>query len=104
LGYPLQRADEIGAQEGEVSLYSRRPADHDMVGAGVAVDRQHFPRQRSEAPLHAVADDSPANFLGDGEADPHERVIVAPVADQQDESGSCRALASVRGEEIRPFA
>ena len=42
-----------------------------------------------------------ADLFGDGETDAHCRVRILAVADQQNEAWSGRALAGVRGEEIR---
>jgi hypothetical protein len=75
-----------------------------MVGAGDALLGKDFTCERPKAPLHAIADDGVTNLLGDGEAYPYRGVGVGAVTDEQDESGRRRALYSVRGEEIRPFA
>jgi hypothetical protein len=95
---------EIGAQQAEIAFDSVSAADHDMVGAGQAMRRDKLSGESAEAPLHAVADDGPADLLGDRETDPLGRVAVLPVADEQDESGRRRAPAGVRSEEVLAFA
>ena len=62
-----------------------------------------FPGQRTEAALHTIADDRPANLLGDGEADPPGDIAVLTIADKKDEAGGCRAPAGVRSKVIRPL-
>ena len=49
-----------------------------------------FARKVAQAALHPVADHGTADLLGDGEADAHRRVVIAAVADEQDESGRRR--------------
>ena len=66
----------------------------------MATYREHFAGERAEAPLHAVADDGVADFLGDGDAGAHLRVVVAAVADEEHEAGGRRAPAGVGGEEV----
>src|SRR3546814_15418127 len=75
-----------------------------MVGAGEALLRQYLPRESPEAALHAVADDGAADLLGDRDAEPHGRIAVLALADQQDEAGHRRAPAAIRREEIRAAA
>ena len=63
--------------------------------------RNDLARKLAEAALHAVADDSAANLLGDGEANSFDGIPVVPVADEQNEARGCRAPSGVRSEEIR---
>ena len=74
-----------------------------MIGAGKADRRDDFTRELAEAPLHPVADDGVPDLLADGESDPHDRVVVTPVADEKHESGSRGPPSGVGREEIRTF-
>ena len=74
------------------------------IGAGDTGLGQDFPGQLAEAAAHAVADDGVADLPGDGEAEPHDGIAVAALADQQHEAGRRRALAAVRGQEVRAAA
>jgi hypothetical protein len=71
-----------------------------MVGAGLAAGRHDLAGERSETPLHAVADDRAADFLGNGEADAHCRLGVRAVADEEHEPWGGRPLAGVGGDEV----
>jgi hypothetical protein len=71
-----------------------------MIGACNAFRRDDFARKRPEAPLHPVAHDRSADLLGHGEADAHRGVRILAIADEQDEAGSCRALAGVGRDEV----
>ncbi len=66
----------------------------------MAVGRDDLAGKRPEAPLHSVADNSAADFLGNGEAGAHLRVVVGAVADQKHKSSGRRAPAGVGGEEV----
>jgi hypothetical protein len=85
----------------EISLDPFCAADHHMIRAGKAFGRHNLTGKRAEAALHPVADHRSADLFGDGETDAHCRVRILAVADQQNEAWSGRALAGVRGEEIR---
>jgi hypothetical protein len=74
-----------------------------MIGAGEPLERQDFPRKRTQAALHAVAHHGAADLFGDGKADADERIGILSVADEQDEAGSARAKPGVRGEKVRAF-
>ena len=74
-----------------------------MICAGDAAVWKDFAGERAEPPLHPVADNGIADFLGDGEPDPNAGVVIAAVVDEKDESGGSRAPSGVRGQEVRPF-
>ena len=59
-----------------------------MVGAWKATLGHDVAGKRPKAALHAVADNRIADLLGDGETGAHLRVVIAAVADQQDEAGA----------------
>src|SRR3546814_15430341 len=61
---------------------------------------QHLPRERTEEPFHAIADDGIADLLGDGDPDPHTRIIVAARPRQQHEAGHRSASARIRPAKI----
>jgi hypothetical protein len=72
-----------------------------MIRAFEAVGCDDLACKSAEATLHSVSDYRSTDFLRDGEADPHRGIGVLAVAHQQDESGSGRALAAVRSDEVR---
>src|SRR5262249_2935449 len=72
-----------------------------MIGAGDSLAWQQFARQCPEPPLHAVADDGAADLPGDGDAEPHLRLAVLAIADEEDEAGHRRSSSLVRRQEIR---
>jgi hypothetical protein len=72
-----------------------------MIRAGKAFARHKLAGERPEATLHAVADDSAADLLGDSEADTHLRIAILAVADEQDETGRARPQPAIRGEKVR---
>jgi len=61
---------------------------------------ERLAHERAEAPLHAVANDGVANFLGHGEADADGGVVIRALSNEQDEAGRRRALAAVGGKEV----
>ncbi len=75
-----------------------------MVGPDKALCRHDLTRKRAEPPLHPVADDRAADFLGDREADADGRVRVLAITDEQDETGRGSALAAVGGNEVGALA
>jgi len=75
-----------------------------MIRAGEAARWNDLASKRSKAALHAVANDSPPDLFGDGEADAHARVLILAVADEQDETGGSYALAAIGGDEVRALA
>ena len=74
-----------------------------MVGTRDGVYREDFAHQGAEASFHAVANDRIADFLGHSEADTDERIFIAARANEQDEAGRRRALATIGGKEVRAF-
>ena len=72
-----------------------------MVGTRDGVNREDFAHQGAEASFHAVANDCIADFLGHSEADTDERIVIAARANEQDEAGCRRALATVGGKKVR---
>jgi hypothetical protein len=62
--------------------------------------RKKLAGERPKAPLHPVADHRSADLLRNRETNPHRRVPILAVADQQDEAGHRRAPAAIRGQEI----
>src|SRR3954465_6456301 len=73
-----------------------------MVGPGNAALGQQLAGERPEAPLHPVAPPRAADLLRDGDSEPHVGILVAAVADEQDEAGHGRPAAAIRREEIGP--
>src|SRR3954471_4688104 len=71
-----------------------------MVGPGNAALGQQLAGERPEAPLHPVAHHRAADLLGDGDSEPHVDILVAAVADEQDEAGHGGAAAAIRRQEI----
>jgi hypothetical protein len=96
----VERASKLRAKQAEVPLDALGAADHHMVRPSEALYRNDLARERAEAAFHAVAYHGAADFLGDGEADAHRGIRILPIADEQDEAGSGRAQAAVRGNEI----
>ena len=74
-----------------------------MIGAGNAPFRKDFAGERAKTPLHAVADNRAADFLGDRKADSDCGVIVLAVANEEDETGRGCSLAAIGSEEIGPL-
>jgi hypothetical protein len=74
-----------------------------MIGASNALIGQDFACKSAEAALHPVADDRAANLLRDGETDPHPRILVLAVQNEQDEAWRGGAQAAVRSEEVSAF-
>src|SRR5690242_1406621 len=101
LAQPVERGAELSAKKGEIPPDPLRAPDHHMVGSSKALGGDDLARERTEAPLHPVADDGAADLLGDGEADPHARILVIAVADEQDEPGHRCAQAAVGGKKVR---
>jgi len=72
-----------------------------MIGAGNALFRKDFAGERAKTPLHAVADNRAADFLGDREADSDCGVIVLAVANEEDETGRGCSLAPIGSKKVR---
>jgi hypothetical protein len=72
-----------------------------MIRTGNTGCRQEFPRKRTEAALHSIANDRAADLLRHCDAKPHRRIAVAAIADQQDETGHWRTAAAIGREKIR---
>ncbi len=66
----------------------------------MAVGRDDLAGKRPESPFHSVADNRAADFLGNGEAGAHLRVVIGAITDQKHESSGRRAPAGVGGEEV----
>ena len=75
-----------------------------MIRTGKTANRQEFPGEGAQAPLHPVADDGAADLLGNGVTDTNGLVAISAVADQQDKSGRGCASAGVGRQEICAFA
>ena len=75
-----------------------------MIGASNGMERENIADQSAQAALHAVANDRIADFLGHSEADTDERIVIAARANEQDETGCRRALATVGGKEVGALA
>ena len=75
-----------------------------MVGAGNGVVGEGVADQRAEAALHAIAHNGVADFLGHREADADGGIVIAPLADEQDEAGQGGAPAAVGGKEVGALA
>lgn len=73
-----------------------------MVGPGNSTGWQQVPRQRPQSPLHPVADDGIADFLGDGETDANRHIVIPARVDQQYESGSRNAAPAIGSQKIPP--
>jgi hypothetical protein len=71
-----------------------------MIGSSEAFDGKDLAREGAKPSLHPVAHHRAADLLGDGKADAHGWVRILAVADEQDETGSGRAPAAVRGKKI----
>ncbi len=99
-----ERADEIAPKVAEVALDAAAAADHDVVGAGIALAWKDLAGECAESPLHAVAHDCPADLLADREADAAKRIAVVTIADEEHKAGCRRTPSGVRSEEIRAFA
>ena len=74
-----------------------------MIGAGDSARWKQLAGERAQAPLHAVAGDSVADLLGDGEPDADRIVAVVTGTDLEDETGSRDAPAAIGGEEVGAF-
>ena len=71
-----------------------------MIGAGDCMVGKGFANQRAKATLHAVANDRIADLLRHGVTDTDKVVVIAALANEQDEAGRRRALAAVGGKEV----
>jgi hypothetical protein len=71
-----------------------------MVGARYAKGRQKFASEGTKTALHPVPDDSAANLLRHGKADPPGGVAIRSVANEKDESGHRLPAPLVRREEV----
>src|SRR5215217_660889 len=91
---------QLGAEKPKIALDPAGASDHHMIGARKALWRYDLARESAEAPLHPVAHDRAADFLGDGEADAHRVVRILAVADEQDEAWRGHAPAAVGGNEV----
>jgi hypothetical protein len=100
LGNFRQRLAKLRPQQREIPLDRTRAADQHMIRTGHPAFRQRLTRERAQPPLHAVADDSATDLLGNRIADPHRRLAIGAIAYQQDEAGQRRAPAAVRGQEV----
>src|SRR3546814_11994944 len=63
-----ERLGEFLFQQGEIALYAAGAADEHMVRALDAQCWQKRAGQRAKTALHAVADNRPADLLGEGDA------------------------------------
>jgi len=86
--------------QGKLREYSRA-GDQDMIRARDAGLGQQLARERAEPALHSVADNRVADFLGDGDAETHDRIVIAPRPDDQHETGHGRPPAAIGRQKIR---
>jgi hypothetical protein len=71
-----------------------------MISARNALRRNQISPKRAKPPLHPVANDSIANFLGDSDAKALALICIAPIPDQQNEPRHRETLGPIRREEI----
>jgi hypothetical protein len=71
-----------------------------MIGSRKAVGGQDLASEGTKAALHPIANDGATNLLGDCETDPHPRILVLAVQNEQDEAGRGGAQAAIRGKEV----
>ena len=65
--------------------------------------RHQLAGERTEAPLHAIADDGLADLLADGEADALQWIAVLAITHEKDKARRRRAPSGVRSEKVRAF-
>src|SRR3546814_6386924 len=83
-----ERLGEFLFQQGEIALYAAGAADEHMVRALDAQCWQKRAGQRAKTALHAVADNRPADLLGDGDAKTNGRVAIIEGTNKQHETRS----------------
>jgi hypothetical protein len=71
-----------------------------MVGPGKARLREDLAGEGPETALHPIANHRSADLLRDRDPEPHRPVVVAALADEEDEAGHGRSPAAIGGEEI----
>jgi hypothetical protein len=91
------------AEVAKVALDPAAAADHDVVGAGVALFRKDFAGKGAEAALHAIAHDGAADLPAHREADTTKRIAIVTIVNEEHKAGCRRTPTGVRSEEIRPF-
>ena len=91
------------AEVAKVALDPAAAADHDVVGASVALLRKDFAGEGTESAFHSIAHDGAANFFADREADAPKRIAVVTFANEKHKAGCRRTPTGVRSEEIRAF-
>ena len=92
------------AKIAKVPLDPAAATDHHVIGAGMALTWKDLAGEGTEAALHAIADNCPADLLADGEADATKRIAIVTVANEEHKAGCRRAPSGIRSEEIRAFA
>ena len=75
-----------------------------MICTDNSVVRQQLAGEATKPPLHPVADDRIADLLGDGEADAKRRILIATIANLEDETGHRESPAAVGSKEIGTLA
>ena len=104
LAHLSERAEQFVSQETEVAFYPSRSSNQHMVRAGDPMIGQDFAGERSEAALHAIANDGPTDLLGNRIADPHRALPIVAITYQEHETGHGGAPAGVRCQKIGAFA
>src|SRR3546814_3099394 len=88
-------------RQGESALYAAGAADEHMVRALDAQCWQKRAGQRAKTALHAVADNRPADLLGDGDAKTNGRVAIIAGTNKKHETGHRHALSGVGRQKVR---
>ena len=92
------------AKIAKVPLDPAAATDHHVIGAGMALTWKDLAGEGTEAALHAVPHDGPADLLADGEADATKRIAIVTIANEEHKAGGRRAPTGVRSEEIRALS
>lgn len=74
-----------------------------MICPGLALFSQHLARQFAETTPHPVANHGVADLLGNGNPQPFRRIVILPVANEQNKTGSCISLPPVGGQKVCPL-
>src|SRR3546814_2899274 len=91
-------------RQGESALYAAGAADEHMVRALDAQCWQKRAGQRAKTALHAVADNRPADLLGDGDAKTNGRVAIIAGTNKKHETGHRHALSGVGRQKVAPLS
>jgi hypothetical protein len=74
-----------------------------VVSTYFALFVEHFAGERTKPALHAIADDRPTDFLGNGYAQPLGRVFIFSVSHKQHKALGRDPLGRIGGEKIAPL-